>query len=170
LGGTATKFIFNPQDPESAKLFSDYLGEMEIKFNSKSRSTGKGGASHSTNEQYQKRHLLEAAQFAKMGTGRAVIINPAYTRGTEAYVPILQAVKVPAADIAQMNWSEGKWDLVRDRLIQNNSVQISDSDSRHEDAIRSQQFLERRELAEQLFPMPEKSSSLPSPEELANVF
>jgi hypothetical protein len=30
--------------------------------------------------------------------------------------------------------------------------------------------LERRELAEQLFPMPEKSSSLPSPEELANVF
>jgi len=170
LGGTATKFIFNPQDPESAKLFSDYLGEMEIKFNSKSRSTGKGGASHSTNEQYQKRHLFEAAQFAKMGTGRAVIINPAYTRGTEAYVPILQAVKVPAADIAQMNWSEGKWDFVRDRLIQNNSVQISDSDSRHEDAIRSQQFLERRELAEQLFPMPEKSSSLPSPEELANVF
>ncbi len=170
LGGTATKFIFNPQDPESAKLFSDYLGEMEIKFNSKSRSTGKGGASHSTNEQYQKRHLFEAAQFAKMGTGRAVIINPAYTRGTEAYVPILQAVKVPAADIAQMNWSEGKWDLVRDRLIQNNSVQISDSDSRHEDAIRSQQFLERRELAEQLFPMPETSSSLPSPEELANVF
>lgn len=172
LGGTATKFIFNPQDPESAKLFSDYLGEMEIKFNSKSRSTGKGGASHSTNEQHQKRHLFEAAQFAKMGTGRAVIINPAYTRGTEAYVPILQAVKVPAADIAQMNWSEGKWDFVRDRLIQNNSVQISDSDSEawHEDTIRSQQFLERRELAEQLFPMPEKSSSLPSPEELANVF
>ena len=40
LGGTATKFIFNPQDPESAKIFSDYLGEMEIRFNSKSQSTG----------------------------------------------------------------------------------------------------------------------------------
>lgn len=47
LGGTATKFIFNPQDPESAKLFSDYLGEMEIKFSSKSRSSGKGGGSRS---------------------------------------------------------------------------------------------------------------------------
>ncbi|MBD2364234.1 type IV secretory system conjugative DNA transfer family protein [Anabaena minutissima FACHB-250] len=163
LGGTATKFIFNPQDPESAKLFSDYLGEMEIKFNSKSRSTGKGGASHSTNEQHQKRHLFEAAQFAKMGTGKAVIINPAYTRGTEAYVPILQAIKVPAADIDEMNWSEGKWDFVRDRLIQNNSVQISDSE-------RSQQFMERRELAEELFPLPEQSNSPPSPEELANVF
>jgi type IV secretory pathway TraG/TraD family ATPase VirD4 len=163
LGGTATKFIFNPQDPESAKLFSDYLGEMEIKFNSKSRSTGKGGGSRSTNEHHQKRHLLEPAQFAKMGTGRAVIINPAYTRGSEAYVPLLQSVKVPAADIAQMNWSEGKWDFVRERLIQNNSLQISDDE-------RSQQFLERRELAQKLFPVPEQTGDLLSPEELANVF
>jgi type IV secretory pathway TraG/TraD family ATPase VirD4 len=163
LGGTASKFIFNPQDPESAKLFSDYLGEMEIKFNSKGSSTGKGGGSRSSNEHHQKRHLLEPAQFAKMGTGRAVIINPAYTRNMEAYVPILQGVKVPRDDIAQMNWSEGKWDLVRKRLIHNNSVQISDFE-------RSQQFLERRALAEELFPMPEKSNSIPSPEELSNVF
>ncbi|NJL10134.1 MAG: type IV secretory system conjugative DNA transfer family protein [Calothrix sp. SM1_7_51] len=164
LGGTATKFIFNPQDPESAKLFSDYLGEMEIKFNSKSRSTGKGGASQSSNEHHQKRHLWEPAQFTKMGTGKAVIINPAYTRGTEAYVPILEAVKVPSSDIAQMNWSESKWDFVRERLIQkNNSIQISDSE-------RSQQFLERRELAEKLFPLPQQVGDLPSPEELSNIF
>ncbi|OKH33113.1 transfer complex protein TrsK [Calothrix sp. HK-06] len=163
LGGTATKFIFNPQDPESAKLFSDYLGEIEIKFSSKSRSTGKGGGSHSTNDHHQKRHLLEPAQFAKMGTGKAVIINPAYTRAGEAYVPLLQKVKVPAADIAEMNWSEEKWNFVLHRLIQNNEARISDSE-------RSQQFLERRELAEKLFPVPSQSNSLPSPEELANVF
>ncbi|WP_145837717.1 type IV secretory system conjugative DNA transfer family protein [Dulcicalothrix desertica] len=163
LGGTATKFIFNPQDPESAKLFSDYLGEMEIKFSSKSRSTGKGGGSHSSNDHHQKRHLLEPAQFAKMGTGKAVIINPAYTRASEAYIPLLQKVKVPAADIAEMNWSEEKWNFVLHRLIQNNEARISDSE-------RSQQFLERRELAEKLFPVPSQSNSLPSPEELANVF
>jgi type IV secretory pathway TraG/TraD family ATPase VirD4 len=163
LGGTATKFIFNPQDPESAKLFSDYLGEMEIKFSSKSRSTGKGGGSHSSNEHHQKRHLLEPAQFAKMGTGKAVIINPAYTRGGEAYVPLLQKVKVPISDIAEMNWSQDKWDFVRQKLIQQNSSQISDSE-------RSQQFMERRELAEKLFPAPSQSSPLPSPEELAHVF
>lgn len=163
LGGTASKFIFNPQDPESAKLFGDYLGEMEVKFNSKSRSMGKGGGSRSINEHHQKRHLLEPAQFAKMGTGRAVIINPAYTRGTEAYVPLLQRVKVPSSDIAQMNLSESKWDFIRERLIQNNSTQISDEE-------RSQQFLERRELAEKLFPMPNESGFVPSPEELANVF
>ncbi|MEM7580857.1 MAG: type IV secretion system DNA-binding domain-containing protein [Cyanobacteria bacterium P01_A01_bin.80] len=163
FGGTATKFIFNPQDTESAKLFSDYLGEMEIQFNSKSRSTGKGGGSRSTNEHHQKRHLLEPAQFAKMGTGKAVIINPAYQRGTEAYVPLLQKIKVPLSDIQQMNWSEDKWDLVRERLIQNNSVKVSDSE-------RSNQFLERVQLAEKLFPLPEKPGTIPSPQELASVF
>ena len=163
FGGTATKFIFNPQDTESAKLFSDYLGEMEIQFNSKSRSMGKGGGSRSTNEHHQKRHLLEPAQFAKMGTGKAVIINPAYQRGTEAYVPLLQKIKVPLSDIQQMNWSEDKWDLVRERLIQNNSVKVSDSE-------RSNQFLERVQLAEKLFPLPEKPGTLPSPQELASVF
>ncbi|MEO1376170.1 MAG: hypothetical protein AAFW70_18025 [Cyanobacteria bacterium J06635_10] len=39
-------------------------------------------------------------------------------RGTEAYVPLLQKIKVPLTDIQQMNWSEDKWDLVRERLIQ----------------------------------------------------
>jgi type IV secretory pathway TraG/TraD family ATPase VirD4 len=165
LGGTATKFIFNPQDPESAKLFSDYLGEMEIQFNSKSRSTGKGGASHSTNEQRQKRHLWEPAQFAKMGTGKAVIINPAYTRGSEAYVPLLQTLKVPQADIEEMNWSESKWDFIQQRLKARNSPSIVS------DAERSQQFLSRRSLVEKLFPMPEQEQQkVPSPEELSNVF
>ncbi|MBE9216695.1 type IV secretory system conjugative DNA transfer family protein [Plectonema cf. radiosum LEGE 06105] len=163
LGGTATKFIFNPQDPESAKIFSDYLGEMEIKFNSKSRSMGKGGGGSSSNEHHQKRHLLEPAQFAKMGTGRAVIINPAYTRGTEAYVPLLHKLKVPAADIDEMNWSESKWDFVRKRLIENNGLQVSDTQ-------RSAQFLERRELAEKLFPLPTDGGDLASPEELNNIF
>ena len=163
LGGTATKFIFNPQDPESAKLFSDYLGEMEIKFNSKSRSMGKGGGGSSSNEHHQKRHLLEPAQFVKMGTGRAVIINPAYTRGTEAYVPLLHKLKVPLSDIDEMNWSESKWDFVRERLIKNNGVQVSEEE-------RSTQFLERRELAEKLFPLPTDGKDLASPEELNNIF
>jgi hypothetical protein len=98
-----------------------------------------------------------------LGTGRAVIINPAYTRGTEAYVPLLHKLKVPAADIEEMNWSESKWDFVRERLIENNGVQVSDTE-------RSAQFLERRELAEKLFPLPTDGGDLASPEELNNIF
>jgi type IV secretory pathway TraG/TraD family ATPase VirD4 len=162
VGGTASKFIFNPQDPTSAKLFSDYLGEQEINFQSKSRSTGKGGASRSLNEQNQKRHLLEAAEFLKLGTGKAVIINPAYVRSSEAYVPLIGSVKVPQADIEEMNWSEKKWDMIRSRLIEANSVSVTDSERR-------EQFEERRALAEALFPPPGDISQ-PTAEELAEVF
>lgn len=162
VGGTASKFIFNPQDPTSAKLFSDYLGEQEINFQSKSRSTGKGGASKSLNEQNQKRHLLETAEFLKLGTGKAVIINPAYVRSSEAYVPLIGAVKVPPADIDEMNWSKKKWDMIRPRLIEANSFSVTDSERR-------EQFEERRALAENLFPPPGDASK-PTVEELAEVF
>ncbi|MGB7439836.1 MAG: type IV secretion system DNA-binding domain-containing protein [Coleofasciculaceae cyanobacterium] len=150
IGGTGSKFIFNPQDPESAKFFADFLGEMEIEFKSKSQSSGKGGGSRSVSEQYQKRHLLEPAQFGKMGTGKAVIINPAYCRGSEAYVPLLQKIKVPEADIAEQDWSSRQWGRIQQLLIKKNSSDVSDSE-------RSRQFNERRRLAEDLFPLPVES-------------
>lgn len=163
VGGTATKFIFNPQDPSSAKLFADYLGEQEINFQSKSRSTGKGGASKSFNEQNQKRYLLEPAEFLKLGTGKAVIINPAYVRKSEAYVPLIKPVKVPQADIDEMNWSGKKWDMIRPRLIQANSFSVTDSERR-------EQFEERQLLAQTLFPLPSEPISAPTASELAEVF
>lgn len=166
LGGCATKFIFNPQDPDSSKLFADYLGEMEVQFKSQSRSTGKGGGSKSFNEQHQKRHLLEPAQFSKMQTGRCVLINPAYTRGNEGYVPLFLRVPVPQADIDEMNWSVDKWDLIRRRL-RAGKKQLSNE-------VRRQQLDERLALAEKLFPIPEdpvKAGPLtPSPEELNKIF
>ena len=162
VGGTASKFIFNPQDPTSAKLFADYLGEQQINFQSKSRSTGKGGGSKSFSEQNQKRFLLEPAEFLKLGTGSAVIINPAYVRSSEAYIPLIQQVKVPQSDIEEMVWSEKKWDAIRPRLIAANSFAVSDEERR-------EQFEERRALAEQLFPVPTEPVEL-SAAELSNVF
>lgn len=149
FGGTACKFLFNPQDVESAKLYADYLGEQTIHYKSKSRSiSGKSGSSRSQNDNYQKRHLLEPSQMLKLGTGRSVIINPALQKGNEAYVPLLQNIKVPKTDIDEMNWSEAKWNEIRKRLIARNGGEISDE-------LRRQQFEERRQLAEKLFPLPE---------------
>lgn len=149
VGGTATKFIFNPQDPESAKFFADYLGEEEVRYKSKSRSTGKGGTSRTFSEQQHKRYLLEPAQWLKMGAGKAAIINPAYQKGEEAYVPLCQKIKVPVADLAKMNESVRKWDAIRERLRQRNGSEVSDGE-------RSRQFEERRALAERLFPLPDE--------------
>jgi type IV secretory pathway TraG/TraD family ATPase VirD4 len=172
FGGTACKFIFNPQDGESAKLFADYLGEQEIHFSSKSRSTssGKGGTSRSTSEHHQKRHLFEPSEFLKLGTGRAVIVNPAYVRGQESYVPLLQSIKVPQSDIKEQLWSEGMWDVIRPRLIERNHNTVSDEE-------RSRQFEERRALAEKLFPLPQANQqeiqdfdNLPGEESSSQIF
>jgi type IV secretory pathway TraG/TraD family ATPase VirD4 len=154
FGGTANKFIFNPQDGESAKIFADYLGEEEVQFSSKSKSTGsKGGSSNSTSEQRQKRYLVEPSQFVKLGTGRAVVINPSFVRGDDAYIPILTRIKVPAPDIKEQEWAMSKWDGIRQKLIQQNGASVSDEE-------RTRQFEERRALAEKLFPIPQDNQDL----------
>jgi type IV secretory pathway TraG/TraD family ATPase VirD4 len=149
FGGTASKFIFNPQDGESAKIFADYLGEEEIMFSAKSKSTGsKGGTSKSTAEQRQKKHLFEPAQFLKLKTGRAVVISPAFVRDKEAYVPLITPIKVPQSDIDEQNWAQDKWEVIRQKLIQIHGSTVSDQE-------RTQQFEERRAIAEKLFPLPQ---------------
>ncbi len=125
---------------------------MEIEFKSKSQSTGKGGGSRSTSEHKQKRHLMEAAQFGKLGTGRAVILNPAYQRKDESYIPLVQNVKVPKVDIEEQMWSENQWQKIQQRLIANNKEKSSDNE-------RYRQLEQRRNLAEKLFPLPSGEAS-----------
>ncbi len=153
FGGTASKFIFNPQDGESAKIFADYLGEEDIVFSSKSKSTSATGTSKSTSDHRQKRHLLEPAQFLKLGTGRAVVVSPAFVRDKEAYVPLVTAIKVPNADIKEQNWAEEKWQLIREKLASVRGVSVSDDE-------RTRQFEERRAIAEKFFPLPQSEPDI----------
>ncbi|MDY7012312.1 MAG: TraM recognition domain-containing protein [Cyanobacteriota bacterium] len=158
VGGTATKFIFNPQDYESAKYFADYFGEQDIEYQSKSKTTGKNSHSRSTSEQRQKRPLLEPAQLLKMSTGEAVFVNPALAKGAEAYIPLKQKIKVPPFDLVEMNESVRLWEKIRQRLLESNQ---SGSTS---DEERSRQFDERRALVEKLFPAPSDSPPSEGPE------
>lgn len=118
LGGCATKAIFNPQDQDSARWFSDYLGEEQISLKQKSKSNGKGGTSSSTSDHLQKRHIIESAQFNKLPTGKCIFINPAYGRKDEEAIPLIHKVQIPKADIQAEAWSKSKWPKLRGRLIQ----------------------------------------------------
>jgi hypothetical protein len=51
-----------------------------------------------------------------------------------------------------MSWAESKWDAIRNTLLEQNSRTISDEERR-------QQFEERRNLAEELFPEPAESGA-----------
>ncbi len=110
LGACGTKFVFNPGEEESARLFSAYLGEEEIKYKQKSRSTGGGRASTSISEQERTRKLFEPAQFLKLPPGKCLFINPAYSNKNEGSVPILKNIKIPKYIIGLEQENDTKWD------------------------------------------------------------
>jgi type IV secretory pathway TraG/TraD family ATPase VirD4 len=105
LGACGTKFIFNPGEHESAQLFSSFLGEEEIKYKHKSRSTGGGKTNTTISDQEKTKKLFEPAQFLKLPPGKCAFINPAYSNKNEGSVPLLKSIKIPQAisDIEEYN-------------------------------------------------------------------
>ena len=150
FGNCATKFLFNPQEVESAEYFSKALGEFDVLYSSKSRSRNSGksqSTSKSRSENRQKRSLFEPSQFMKLGKGHCVIINPNFQRGHEQYVPLKQKIKIPSDDLKEMNWSQQQWPKLW-QYFSSQHHNLVDDDARR------QQFEERYELVNRLFPLP----------------
>ena len=116
LGACGTKFVFNPGEEESARLFSAYLGEEEISYKQKSRSTGGGKASTSISDQEKTRKLFEPAQFLKLPPGKCVFINPAYDNKKEGSVPLLKTIKVSKYLIGLEEENGNNWDKLIKQL------------------------------------------------------
>ena len=161
IGGCATKFIFNPQENESAKIFSDMLGETEITYTttSKSRSSGKSSStSRSTSVNRQKKQLYEPAQFLRLIQGRAVILNPNYIRGKEGYMPILKELDIRQLDEAHQNWSVEQWPSIL-QYIQNQRSQQIPAPGPAREAYLTQVLLDRNDLAKVILPLAEKPAA-----------
>lgn len=149
LGGCATKAIFNPQDADSARLFSDYLGEEEVKIKQKSRNSGgRGGSSKSISEQLQKRPIVEPAQFNRLPTGKCVLISPGFARKDETSIPLISKVKIPQADIKEEEWSKEIWAKLRAKLVSRSPQQLRDS------AKANQQMAICQAMVEELLSLP----------------
>lgn len=109
LGACGTKFVFNPGENESAQLFSSFLGDEEIKYKHKSRSTGGGKTNNTISDQEKTKKLLESAQFLKLPPGKCVFINPAYSNKNEGSVPLLKSIKVPKAILNIEEYNQQQW-------------------------------------------------------------
>ncbi len=120
LSGCNTKFIFNPGEYESAKYFSDYLGDEEIKYKQKSRSNSKDGGSNSTSDQDKIKKMFSPEEFLKLPAGSCVFINPAYANHTEASIPVKLKVQVGDGEIKRREYGESKFDLVIQQLKKRN--------------------------------------------------
>lgn len=110
FGGCATKAFFNPQDDVAAERFSKFLGDEEIKYKQRSRSSGgKGGASISNSDQNSTRKLFDINQFNTLPEGKAVIISPGFRSRGQISIPILQNIHIPQHEINSEAASVKAW-------------------------------------------------------------
>ena len=155
LGACATKAIFNPQEYEAARMFSDFLGDEEIQYKQKSRNRGGGKASTTISEQDRTRKLFEPSQFLRLPPGKCVLINPGFVSQGEAAIPIQQTIKIPKADIQTSEASEALWDKIHERLVQRSPQHIPTT----------KDLEKRRDLVEAMLPEPKApvNSAFPDP-------
>lgn len=146
LGGCATKAIFNPQESDSAKHFSEYLGEEEIHLKQKSHGSSGGKGSRNVSDQDRTRKLFEPSQFLKLPKGRCILISPGYENKDEASLPMNQKITIPAADIQAAKESVADWEAIRAEFIVSSPQQ----------APNKTDLIDRYKAADQLMPLPQK--------------
>ncbi|MHC5853925.1 type IV secretory system conjugative DNA transfer family protein [Nostoc sp.] len=147
LGACSTKFIFNPGENESAQLFSNFLGDEEIKYKQKSRSTGSKNNSTSISDQEKTKKLFESAQFLKLIAGKCVFINPAYANKKEGSVPLLKTIKINDSLKNIEKYNQLKWARIVSLLARKSTQKFP---SQQDLALRVKQVDSR-------FPIPQNS-------------
>ncbi|NES67626.1 MAG: type IV secretory system conjugative DNA transfer family protein, partial [Okeania sp. SIO2D1] len=147
LGGTATKFYFNPQDSDSAEFYAKYLGEETITIKSKSQTTGSSGTSNNSSDHKYKIHLVEPAEFNRFPPGKCVFINPGYKKKDEGSVPVSAKLKLDRAGESEM--SESVWPNVREAL-KKRSKQAERTDAEIKQLVEA-----RLALVKEMFPLPD---------------
>ncbi|KST62226.1 type IV secretory system conjugative DNA transfer family protein [Mastigocoleus testarum] len=145
FGGCATKAFFNPQDDVAAKRFSDFLGNEEIKYKQRSRSSGQGGGSTTLADQNSTRTLFEVNQFNSLPTGKAIIVSPGFRNRETVGLPLFEKIRIPKVDIDSEKTSVSKWYEIQQQLIK----QLNLQDRTEEDLIM------REKAAEELLPKKE---------------
>jgi len=148
FGCCATKAIFNPLEPESAKIFSDYLGDEHLKYKSKSRSSGGGKTSTSTSDQERTRKLFAPEDFLKLPQGNCILISPGYSSKKEANVPRRCNIKIPKVDADRAENSKSRWEALKVELEQEG----------HQIPITDAAILARKDYFLDNFPLPAKDA------------
>ncbi|WP_008315637.1 type IV secretory system conjugative DNA transfer family protein [Leptolyngbya sp. PCC 6406] len=152
LSGVGTHFWFNPGNRDTAKSYSDFIGETEITMQNKSWSRqrgGSGGRNRTISEQTRTRPLILPDEFTRFGTGECVFINPAYGNQHQANLPQhIDQITISQAEIALEQDCEDLWARkVRRSLVQR--------EQRRRPPLDIEEQLQRRiDEAERLLPLP----------------
>jgi type IV secretory pathway TraG/TraD family ATPase VirD4 len=149
LGGCATKAIFNPGEPESAKFFSDYFGDEHLQYKSKSKSTGGGKTNITISQQERTRRLCGPEEFLKLPSGCCILVNPAYASKRETSIPLRLRVRIPKNDMKRMETSQAAWLRVKKKLIKQSTQQ----------PITDRAMAQRKDYFYNHYPLPKKADA-----------
>lgn len=158
LSNCATKAIFNPQEIESARTFSEYLGEEEIKRKQKSRGSSGGKASTNVSDTDHTRKLFSPDRFLRMKPGTCMLINPGLQNKYEMGIPAIQNIRLSKQVRQQQAWCKEKWN----NTIQPRLSARSPQPKLSRDELRSHtesMLRERLAEAEALLPAPVKGKN-----------
>lgn len=146
LSSCSTRFWFNPGDVNTARQYSDELGETEVTFQTKSYSRSRGddwGRNRSISEQVRTKKLISPDEVMRFGVGECIYVNPGYGQ-----LPIhYEQLSIPKGDIQLKKECESLWEDVRDRMIRREHNRRPDMDI-------EQQLQLRLKEAERLLPLP----------------
>ena len=117
LGGCTTQMIFQLNDLKTAAYFSDILGEKEVEFIQKTRSSNQGKTSYSYAKQRQTRPLVELATLTRIKRGRAIIVNSGQENEAESRIPMRKKVVIPNRDIQAMAVGKKMWPQYLEQMI-----------------------------------------------------
>jgi type IV secretion system protein VirD4 len=96
LASCATKFWYNPGNPDTAKMMSELLGKQELVLPTVSKSTGSGkgvGVSRSTSTQLHQISLIEANEPLNFPQGTCIIQCPSIGNKNEIGLPYRHSFK-----------------------------------------------------------------------------
>ena len=107
---TATKFFFNPQSIDSAKTFSETLGDKDVVYKTKNRTYGKH-RSRTRTEHRTKKRLMSAVEFDSQADGCCVLLSPGYGTKTERFIPVrFQPLKITDRELEIQQAVEESWE------------------------------------------------------------
>jgi type IV secretory pathway TraG/TraD family ATPase VirD4 len=151
IGSHGTKILFDPGEVDSAKKFSDMLGDEDIIVNqptSKSRSSGSTTTSH--NRTLQQIAMLAPADFLKLKQGEFILLSSASENQQQSNIPQKMKIEVSPQSLLEEDFCNNKWDVWIE-TIQKQRPQLSA-------ATIDGMIKDRQALLENLFPEPVASA------------
>ncbi|MEM6453182.1 MAG: TraM recognition domain-containing protein [Cyanobacteria bacterium P01_D01_bin.105] len=107
---TATKFFFNPQSIETARIFSETLGDEDVTYKTRNRTYGKN-RSRTRNENRTKKRLMTPDEFVNQAEGCCVLLSPGYGNKTQRFIPVkLSPLTVSDSELEIQAAVEAEWD------------------------------------------------------------